>query len=183
MNRKEFLRNCACTVCSCAVTGVIAPAVLASDEKKPTDDWRLSFVKDRYAKLISILAEQMDEKELSGVLSKLGSHCASQYPLIQQHKGDIAGFISEFKKRSNEEISFDSDKGVITVVGADRGDCFCPLIDRHIAPKSVCNCSLGWQQYAYETVLGKKVEVDLKESVVRGGTRCIFQIRVLESVG
>ena len=30
----------------------------------------------------------------------------------------------------------------------------------------------------YETILGKPVEVTLKESALRGSTRCVFEIRV-----
>jgi hypothetical protein len=182
MDRKQFLKNCACTLCSCAATSVIAPSTLLAEEKKAPEDWRLAFVKDRYAKLISILVDQMDERTLSGVLRQLGAHCASKYSLIQQHKGDIAGFIREFKKQANEEITYDPEKGIITVVGPERGDCYCPLIDRHMAPKIICSCSLGWQQYVYETLLGKKVEVTLKESVVRGGKRCTFEVRVMYPV-
>ncbi len=44
----------------------------------------------------------------------------------------------------------------------------------------LCNCSLGWQQYTCEMLLGKKVQVELKDSVVRGGRRCVFHIRVLD---
>jgi hypothetical protein len=183
MDRIQFLKNCACTLCSCAAAGVIAPTSLSAEEKKsPEEDWRFSFIKDRYAKLMSILAEQMDEKTLSGILRQLGAHCASRFPLIQQHKGDIAGFIREFKKQANEEITYDPEKGIVTVVGPERGDCYCPLIDRHTTPKVICNCSLGWQQHTYETLLGKKVEVSLKESVVRGGKRCTFEIKVLNPV-
>jgi predicted ArsR family transcriptional regulator len=75
-------------------------------------------------------------------------------------------------------VTYDREKGVITVVGPERGDCFCPLIDCKYTPKSACNCSLGWQQHVYETVLGKKVQVELKESVLRGGKRCVFVVRV-----
>lgn len=42
------------------------------------------------------------------------------------------------------------------------------------------NCSLGWQQHTWETLLQKKVSVDLKESVLRGGKRCVFEIHVSE---
>lgn len=45
-------------------------------------------------------------------------------------------------------------------------------------PKVVCNCSLGWQKRTWETVLGKKVDVELVESVLRGGKRCVFRVRV-----
>ena len=90
MNRKEFLENCACVLCSCAAAGMIVPAAVAADEKKGPEDWRLPFVKNRYACLLNILAGQMDEKAFGEVLRQLGYHCASQYALIQQHKGDIA---------------------------------------------------------------------------------------------
>ena len=180
MNRKEFLQNCACTLCTCAAAGMIAPAVAAADDKKSPEDWRFPFIKNRYAKLMNILADQMDEKALSEVLRQLGYHCASQYPLIQQHKGDIAGFIRDFEARSGEKITYDSGNGLVTVVSPARVDCYCPLVDRDRAPKIICNCSLGWQQYTDEVLLGKKVQVELKESVVRGGQRCIFQIHVLD---
>jgi hypothetical protein len=181
MNRKQFLKNCACAVCSCAVAGAVAPLAAAADEKPNAADWRLAFAKDRYARLMGILARELDEKTLGGILRQVGAHCARQYPLIQQHKGDLDGFMREFKARNNEDISFDRATGVIMVAGPERGDCYCPLIDRHAVPQAVCNCSLGWQQHAYETLLGKKVEVELKESVVHGGRRCVFQIHVLES--
>jgi hypothetical protein len=39
--------------------------------------------------------------------------------------------------------------------------------------------SIG-QWHTWETLLQKKVSVDLKESVLRGGKRCVFEIHVSE---
>ena len=62
----------------------------------------------------------------------------------------------------------------------ERTDCFCPLISvAQNTPPVACQCSLGWQQHTWETLLQKKVRVELKESVLRGGKRCVFEIRVL----
>jgi predicted hydrocarbon binding protein len=36
-----------------------------------------------------------------------------------------------------------------------------------------------WQKYTYETILGKKVDVALKESVLRGSKRCVFRVHVM----
>ena len=180
MNRQQFLKNCACTLCSCAAIGMIPPADATAADNKQPEDWRLPFVTKRYAKLIEILADKVDDATLNEILRQLGYSCASGYGLIQKHKGDVDGFIREFKKQANEDIVYDREKGVVTVVGPERGDCFCPLIDRKITSSKVCNCSLGWQQYTYETLFGKKVEVELKESVLRGGKRCVFEIRILE---
>jgi hypothetical protein len=180
MNRKQFIKNCTCGLCSCAAVGAMAPALSAAAETKAPEDWRFPFIKKRYARLLEILAGKMDDATFKDALRQLGSFCASTFPLIKQHKGDVDGFIREFKKRANEDVTYDREKGIISIVGAERGDCFCPLVDRNITSSKACECSLGWQQYTYETLLGKKVEVELKESVLRGGKRCRFQIRVLQ---
>jgi len=179
MDRKQFLKSCAGGLCTCAAIGGLSRAAAADTPARPADDWRLPFVKERYAKLLEILRTTVSLDTLNDILRQLGRHCASTYPLIQEHRGDVDGFITEFKKRANEDIVYDREKGIVTVVGPERGDCYCPLVDRHTVPASVCNCSLGWQQYTYETLLEKKVAVTLKESVVRGGKRCVFEIRVL----
>lgn len=179
MNRKEFLKNCVCGFCACATVNLISPTASTAEETSNSEDWRLSFVKKRYAKLLEILVDRMDEKAMNEILRQLGRSCASMLPLIQQHKGDIEGFIREFKKLANEDIVYDREKGLVTVTSQERTDCYCPLIGcRYNTPKIVCNCSLGWQQYTYETLLDKEVQVELKESVLRGGKRCVFQIRI-----
>jgi hypothetical protein len=177
MNRKQFLKTCAGGLCTCGTVGALTAA--ADTPAKATDDWRLPFVKERYAKLLEILGTTVSTETLNDILRQLGRHCASTYPLIQEHRGDVDGFITEFKKRANEDIQYDREKGIVTVVGPERGDCYCPLVDRQKTPAFVCNCSLGWQQFTYENLLGRNVTVELKESVVRGGKRCVFEIRVL----
>lgn len=181
MNRRNFVRSCTGGLCSCAALATIGPVAATASEAKPAaEDWRLPFVKRRYARLLEILGRQTDKKTVAGVLEQLGRDCASELRLTEKHAGDIDGFIREFRKLANEEITYDREKGLITVVGPERGDCYCPLVDRSKTAGTACNCSLGWQQYTYEKLLGKKVAVELKESVLRGGKRCVFEIRVLE---
>jgi hypothetical protein len=187
MDRKEFLKTCVCG-CACAVAGLAPNAIgpsatgsasaFADDAPKP-EDWRFTFVKRRYAKLLEILAGKMDEKAMDDVLRQLGRNCASMVQVVSRHKGDIDGYIADFKKQYHEDITYDREKGVVTVVSEERTDCFCPLVGlKQKTPKIACNCSLGWQQYVYETMLGKQVRAELKESVLRGGKRCIFEIHV-----
>lgn len=178
MNRQEFFKTCACGLCTCAAAGLLGPAALAADEKPTAEDWRFPFIQDRYAKLLEILAVRTGEESLNETLRHLGRFCASKLPLVEKHKGNIDAFIREFKARAGEEITFDREKGIITVVGPERSDCFCPLASRRCTPPSICACSLGWQQYVYENLLGQPVDVTLKEAVLRGGKRCAFEIRL-----
>jgi predicted hydrocarbon binding protein len=177
MDRKHFLKTCAGGLCACATVGGLTP-VLATAAPAAAD-WRLPFVKQRYAKLLGILSDKVDEPTLNDILRLLGRHCASTYSLTEKHRGDVDGFIQEFQQQTKEEISYDREMGLITIVGPERDDCFCPLVDRRTISGQVCNCSLGWQEYTYETLLERRVEVTLKESVVRGGKRCVFEIRML----
>jgi predicted hydrocarbon binding protein len=178
MNRTEFLKTCAAGLCACTAGSLIASTNAAAAEAPKPEDWRFQFIKKRYAKLLEDLAGRVDERTVDEILQHLGRYCASTLPLLEKHQGDIDGFIREFKQRAGEDITYDRAKGIIKIVGPERGDCFCPLIDCRYTPKTACNCSLGWQEHVYETLLGKKVRVELTESVLRGGRRCAFTVHI-----
>ena len=183
MNRKEFLKNCACGLCSCAAVGLIAPASAPGAEAKAPDDWRLPFIKQRYARLLEILSRRMDEKALNETLFELGTYCSSSNDeSTKKFCGNLEGFRQMVKQSpSADNITYDWEKGVITMASGERTDCFCPLNSSlNHTPKVVCNCSLGWQQHTWEMLLQKKVKVALKESVLRGGKRCVFEIHLDE---
>ena len=183
MNRKEFLKNCACGLCTCAAVGLIAPESAPGAEAKAPEDWRLPFAKRRYARLLEILSKRMDEKTLNETLSELGAYCSStNEEVTKKFRGNPEGFRQMIKQSvSGDNITYDWEKGVITMASGERTDCICPLNSSlSHTPKVVCNCSLGWQKHTWETLLQKKVKVELKESVLRGGKRCVFEIHVLE---
>lgn len=185
MNRKEFFKSCAGGLCACAAVSLIPATSLAAEEPK-ADDWRPHFIKERYAKLIEILSGKMDEEELNGVLHELGAFCSSTVDeWTSKYKGNFEGFRRVLQQGSSgDDASYNRETGIITMTSPARTDCFCPMISvaTH-TPSVVCNCSLGWQQHTWETILQKKVKVELKESVLRGGTRCVFEIHVAEAPG
>jgi len=181
MNRKEFFGACAAGACACVAGSLIPASSLAAGETKPAEDWRLRFVKERYAKLMQILSERMDEKSMNELLHDVGTYCSSLGDQTTiAHRDDFEGFCKLVRQGvSGDDITWDRDKGVITMSSPERNDCFCPLISVHQnTPPVVCNCSLGWQQHTWETLLQRKVRVELKDSVLRGGKRCVFEIHV-----
>ena len=156
------------------------PSDSSAAETTPPEDWRLRFVKRRYAKLIEILSSRMDEKTLVEILHDLGNYCSTTDPNLEAYRGNFDGYREHIKQTvAGDEVTYDRKQGIITMMSPERTDCFCPLISlKNQTPKVVCNCSLGWQQRTWEKVLGKKVQVELKESVLRGSNRCVFQIHV-----
>jgi hypothetical protein len=175
MDRKEFFRTCAAAgLCACSGS-------LAAAETPNQEDWRLRFVKERYAGLLHILSGRMDAQNLNAILHDEGAYCASLWDqTVVKHRGDFDGFCKLLKQGiSGDEVSWDREKGVITMTSPEREDCFCPLNSRHQnTPAVVCNCSLGWQQHTWETFLQKKVRVEIKETVLRGGKKCVFEIHI-----
>jgi len=191
MNRKEFVKNCAVTACAtglcCAIQTAEAGAAeetnKACDPKelgntaKRADDARL-----RFSKLIEIMESRLPEQERKQFLHALGAKCADTYraALLDRYKGDIRGFLEEGRRNWMAQADYDEAHGTIRIV--DRGPgCTCPLVKEGTTPGSFCDCTLGWQEEAYSLILGKPVKAELEESILRGGKKCIYRIKVIES--
>ncbi len=175
MNRKTFLQSCACGLSAGAAGLVPVESLSAADAK--TEDWRLPFVQRRYAKLLDILSSRMDRNTLQETLHELGATCSSMSP-ESKYRGDLDGLIKSIKQsKSGDTVTYDRGKGILTMASDERTACFCPFNGAN-TPGLVCNCSLGWQQHTWETFFQMKVTVELKESVLRGGKRCVFEIHV-----
>jgi predicted ArsR family transcriptional regulator len=160
---------------------VAAPAITA-EAAKP-EDWRVPFVKERYAKLLQVLSNRMGEEELTATLHEVGGYCAGTFgAALEKYRGDFDGF-AEFIRNdgSGDFATYDRERNVITASSNERTDCICPLNGvAQKTPTVVCNCGMGWHQYAWKTLLQKNVRVELKESVLRGGKRCTFEIHILD---
>jgi hypothetical protein len=182
MDRKEFLKNCAGAMCACMTGNVVSPASMSAADTPPAEDWRLRFAKERYGKLLEILSSRMDEDELNETLRSLGECCSGfgdQW--IKAHRDDFDGLCRDIQQGpSGDTVTYDRENGIVTMTSPERTNCFCPLNGVN-TPKVVCNCSLGWQQHTWGNFFQKKVKVELKESVLRGGKRCVFEIRILPS--
>ena len=83
--------------------------------------------------------------------------------------------------RCGEVITYDRDAQVITVVTRER-DCDCLLVSSANTPPVYCGCSVGWQQYTYETILNRKVDVTVEKAVIRGDRQCVFRVKVLNEL-
>ena len=178
MDRKTFVRTCACGLFAGAAGFVPASTLSAGEAKKPRD-WRIGFVQRRYGKLMEILSQRMGEEAFEDVLHELGTRCsATDDASTKKYRGDLDGFSEYIRKGvSGDTVIYDAEKRLLTMASPERAACFCPLYGVD-APELSCNCSLGWQQHTWETFFQRKVTVNLKESVIRGGKRCVFEIQV-----
>lgn len=191
MNRKEFVRDCAAAMCAASFccAGKSAEAIETFDESKagacdPKELQELSDRADvarlRFSKLIEILETRLPEQERKQILHTLGGRCADTYRanLIDRYKGDINGFLEEGRRHWMAQADYDEANGTIRIV--DKGpSCSCPMVKVGKTPGSFCDCTLGWQEQTYSEILGRPVKAELEESILRGGKRCIYRIRIV----
>ena len=98
--------------------------------------------------------------------------------MIDRYKGNIKGFLEEDRRNWMVEADYDEAKDTIRIV--DKGpSCSCPMVKVEVTPPSFCDCTLGWQVEAYTEILGRPVTAELEESILRGGKKCIYRIKVI----
>ena len=186
MKRNEFFKKCGLGICGCGVLGLLVPEAVRADETAvtaaatPVDPeplkQQLEGARERFAKLLSVMGEQLDDTTRGKILLGLGSQCAQDYgPFFSKYRGDLEGFLAKIKTAWVERTEYDETTGILRVIGKP-APCACPLVKMGRTTAEFCDCSRGWTQAAFSTVLGKPVTVEIEESVLRGGSRCSFRI-------
>ena len=189
MNRSAFLKTCLSGVCGCGFLGLQGSALrldggqAGQDATTPPDletlKWQVEGGRVRFAKLIAILGEHVDAATRSKILNSLGRECAHDYDAVfAKYKGDLDGFLAKIKSGWAERAEYDKEKGVLRIF-CKPAPCACPLVKAGLTPEVFCDCTLGWQEAAYSAVTGKRTFAEIEESVLRGGSRCVFRITFL----
>jgi predicted hydrocarbon binding protein len=186
MNRRDVIKQtCGMGLCVCAGSTLMSQVCGAAEVPDDADrqlrrlQWWQDHTKSQMAKLWELLEPHLDEKTRDEIVEQLGRNCAKRLGWAKQFKGDLPGFFQRMKDSQGEDLVLDEASGIITVTSPEREDCTCGLVNKKTTPPYFCHCSVGWQKETYETILGKKVDVEIVESVLHGGKRCVFKIRIL----
>ncbi len=140
-------------------------------------EWRFNHARNQYHAFIEEVIPLVDTDKLGQIFQNLGRNCAKSLGWAEKYKGDPEGFFKHMNRKMGETISISEDRKKIIVDTGER-PCACPIMKDKYSGGVYCDCSLGWQMETYETILGKKVDVVLKEACFRGSGRCLFEINV-----
>ncbi len=78
-------------------------------------------------------------------------------------------------------VTMDPD-GKRIIADENKAECVCPLIRAGAAATpNLCKCSEGFAERMFEKVFEKKVRARVVESVLRGGSHCVYEIVADES--
>ena len=185
MNRKDFLKGCVASVCSCAgvsLCGLDAVLGQSANPEAERSNGQLEAVRIRYAKLVEIVGKELDEPTRKRVFNSLGRECALQYraTTFDKYKGDLKGFL-DFAQGSGGWMAkavYDERAGVIMIIDRSQS-CTCPLVKKGLTSGLQCECTLGWQEQTYGAILGRRVKASVGESILRGSDKCVFRIEIL----
>ena len=183
MKRKEFLSSaCKVGLCSCAGLSFLSGNVLfAQSESEGEKELKskIGFMQRRFAKFLELLDNSVDNKTKEGIIQSLGRECAKESKEFYiKHKNNPEALLKEMEKFWAESSEYDKENNTIKIIGRPIEKCGCNLVDNSITPKDFCNCSKGWSMEAFSEILGKPVDVEILESVLMGGTRCSFAIKI-----
>jgi predicted hydrocarbon binding protein len=182
MKRKDFLNSaCLLGICSCVGMPFLSSSELHADSliDKKEEDWRIGFMQRRFSKVWDIINSKVGEERKREIIEELGRECAKDNQnFYLKYKDNIEGFLTEIKARWIESAEYNIEEKTIKLVGKKTGVCGCPFVDKSLITKDFCKCSLGYQKEVYEAILGKPVESNIVESVLYGGERCSFIIKV-----
>jgi len=202
MNRKEFLANAGkyCVgCCAGALMGGFMDAEARGDDQADTgspeksrSDARIEFAEIWLRRFFDILDNTLDKQTMRKIMETNGRTCFKDWihETGQSIKPITLEQLAERAEKNKQDDSIKIEGNVIcfqftsaaeTGLPSEEGQCLCPLVESKPAglSETYCLCSVGYVKEWYERLLARTVEVELIESVLRGGQRCRFEITVV----
>ncbi len=188
MDRKEFFNKS----CKCGIASLLGLIFIQEESFAQTSEnltlkevekikSKMDFAQHRFSDLLKHLENYIGNETRVQLYMDLGESCASTYvEELTPLKGNLKMMLEEQLKQDwLKEYNLNESTGVLKLIGKPKGECGCPLVQKGLTPKEFCNCSLGHMKKIYEVVTGKKVEVELDDSVLMGNEQCSFTVRIL----
>jgi hypothetical protein len=183
IDRKRFL-TASWRVGCCALVGLAGIDVASADAMQrapetPPADPDKQFIQDWLTDLLNQVDATLDEPAKAKLLGGCGRACFERFAFkrawAEEGRGDVEKLIAALQK--NFDVRRDGRQVHIRYGVTSKG-CYCPAA-KYRAPKPNdlhCYCSRGTHQAVWETALGRPVQVEIVESVRRGGKTCHFVV-------
>jgi hypothetical protein len=175
------------------------PPPKAIDQTKPGDTTleraakRMEFGDGWLQRFFGAIDQTLDEPARERLMTANGRACFASYagPPKKQPGPDALEKFTAWIAKQGKDKGYALDGKVITfefVGSAETGQtspeavCLCPMAEAQkpgTISRTYCLCSVGYVKEMHERILGRPVEVELVDSVLRGGRRCKFRMTVV----
>lgn len=194
MHRKEFLKR---SVGACCGAGLVTLTDSVSGQDKaagpPVSDCnhRVTQGQKVIRRLISELDSNLEPALREKIMQNCGRACfegahgkrAAEPPKPENRTRFMEGmkkYLGEeaIKQEGDQMIVYFKYKANPRGLKVSDGYCLCPILED--APKDIsptyCLCSVGYVREIFERQIGKPVQVELIDSVLRGAKGCSFKV-------
>lgn len=201
LTRKEFLATvgktgaCACAAAAgmrAALGGQTAASTKPGDKTIARAAKRMEFADGWLRRFFEAIDGTLDVDARRKLMTANGRACLAAYagPPPQKPAPDAVEKFTAWAAEKGKARGYGLDGKVITfefVGSAETGQaspesvCLCPMAEAQKAGQlsaTYCLCSVGYVKEMHERRLGRPVEVELVDSVLRGGKRCKFRLTV-----
>jgi hypothetical protein len=185
MKRSEFLSGSLCSCLSICTMPLLGASPDQTEPKPKTCQERYDFAQTYVKRLMDILDTELDQESAVRVVQTMGETCARGAYGDKENAADQTP-VYEFAKRlqariEGNRIYWEYTGSPWTGLKIADGYCLCPLTEK--GPEGLsgtwCECSVGYVRYMFERYTGSAVQVELLESLKRGGKGCRFRITVV----
>jgi hypothetical protein len=176
MDRSQFLRGSLGLLCA----GLAAPG----DGQIPDCagvERELRFTASWLSDLLDAIDGQLDQATRERLIAACGRACYQRHPfkqaIAEAGKGSVDKLVAAY--RASFEAWHD-ELGVHVRYGEVSRGCYCPAAKaRPPRPGDLhCECTRATHRAIFEAALGRSVEVEVLESLRRGGRTCHFLAKV-----
>ena len=191
-DRRSFVRKSLAGICACGCGGGLlasapgeaaASSAAASGPEAPTATTQDSTAMPRM--WIAVLAESLAEGDPEDARRLLKGCSASHWEhlgmdaTLQPFQGNVPAFLDFLRSEWGWIIEYDPEAGLIQV-NENKSDCVCPLVSGQRGRElgMLCYCSEGFAERLFGAVAGGVVRAEVTESILRGGERCRYRIRL-----
>ena len=153
---------------------------------------RMAFGDEWLPRFFATMDRTLDEQSRRKLMEANGKACFAAFagpPKTQPGPDAFEKFKAWIEEKGKDRgysiegrvISFEFTSSAETGQSSAESICLCPMAEaqtsKTLSP-TFCLCSVGYVQEMHERVLGRPVEVELVDSVLRGGKRCRFRMTV-----
>nr|WP_319398714.1 hypothetical protein [uncultured Carboxylicivirga sp.] len=179
MDRKDFFKRAIVTsACFCGF-GIASRAV--SGLNISCQDKEYSIQNEWLADLLFNLDSDIDKQTLRSIIKKSSEIHYQQLKMdefLSPYIGDMDRFIKFIEQEWGWKIRYDRNEGLL-IADENKPNCVCPVLPLMSNKTSViCYCSEGFAEKMFSFVANKPVYAEVKSSVRRGDSTCVYQIKI-----
>jgi hypothetical protein len=203
IDRKHFVAALGAASCMCAAVSGMRAALAEEPPPAPPSKpgertperavKRMEFVDGWVKRFFDVVDHTLDPEVRNRLMEANGAACFAAYAGPPAHppgpdalarftawiadKGAASGYAMD-----GNTISFTYLGSAETGQAAPAGVCLCPMVEAQSAGSispTYCLCSVGYVREMHRRLLGRPLQVELVDSVLKGAQRCSFRITLV----